>query len=70
METNGPFDAIFIDHVKGLYLDDYKLMLGYGIVPKGGVIIGDNIICPGSPDYWQYFKDSKDYNSTLYHSYV
>jgi catechol O-methyltransferase len=51
LKKNGPFDAIFIDHVKGLYLQDYKLMLGYGIVPKGGVVIGDNIICPGAPDY-------------------
>lgn len=45
-------------------------MLGYGIIPKGSVIIGDNIICPGAPDYLEYFKNNSDYKSTLYHSYV
>jgi hypothetical protein len=33
-------------------------------------VIGDNIICPGSPDYLQYFKENKNFQSTLYHSYV
>ena len=31
-------------------------------------MIGDNIIYPGAPDYLQYFKESKDYESVLYHS--
>ena len=33
-------------------------------------MIGDNIIYPGAPDYLQYFKESKDYESVLYHSNI
>ena len=47
---------IFVDHVKNLYLSDFKLLEGYGVVKSGTVVIGDNIITPGSPDYLQYFK--------------
>lgn len=37
---------------------------------KGTVIVGDNIIYPGSPDYLAFFKQSELYDSTLYHSFV
>jgi catechol O-methyltransferase len=41
-----------------------------GAVKKGTVVIGDNIICPGSPDYLKHFKENTDFDSTLYHSYL
>lgn len=28
------------------------------------------MINPGSPDYWAHFKDNKDYDSILEHTYV
>ena len=34
------------------------------------MVIGDNIIYPGAPDYLQYLKESKDYDSVLYHSNI
>jgi hypothetical protein len=37
---------------------------------KGTVVIGDNIIYPGSPDYLAYFRQNDSYDSTLYHSYL
>jgi catechol O-methyltransferase len=61
---------IFIDHLKGLYLPDFKFMESSGLIKKGTVVIGDNIICPGSPDYHEHFKQNNQYDSTLFHSYV
>lgn len=59
---------IFIDHWKSLYLPDLKWLEEKGAIRKGTVVAGDNIVCPGIPDYLAYFKESKDYDSTLYHS--
>jgi catechol O-methyltransferase len=47
---------IFIDHVKNQYLSDFHLLQKYGILHKGILVIGDNIITPGSPDYLEFFK--------------
>jgi hypothetical protein len=33
-------------------------------------VLGDNLIFPGSPEYWDHFKGSKEYKSTLYYSYL
>lgn len=34
------------------------------------VVVGDNILYPGCPDYLQHLQLSNDYDSTLYHSYL
>jgi catechol O-methyltransferase len=70
LKQHGPFDMIFIDHVKGEYLADFLLLEQYGVIAKGSLIIGDNIIKPGAPDYLAHFNSSFTYESTLYHSYV
>ena len=59
-----------IDHAKGLYLSDFKLLEEYGVIKKGTLVLGDNIIYPGSPDYLEHFKGRNDYDSTMYHSFV
>ena len=35
IKETGPFDFIFIDHVKNLYLSDYELLKEYGAIVKG-----------------------------------
>lgn len=56
---------IFIDHVKTLYLPDFLLLEKYGVIREGTMVVGDNIIYPGSPDYLKWFKESDAYNSIL-----
>ena len=68
IRKHGAFDMIFIDHWKELYLKDLKWLEECGAIKKGTVVVGDNIITPGSPDYLAYFKANKNYDSTLYHS--
>lgn len=66
----GPFDLVFIDHVKRLYISDLLLLESYGMVKQGTVVAGDNIVCPGAPEYLEHMKNSPHYDSTLYHSYL
>lgn len=53
-EEGKQIDFLFIDHVKHLYLSDLKLALELQILAKGCVVVGDNILYPGSPDYKEY----------------
>ena len=44
-------DAIFIDHAKERYLPDLLLVEKAGLLQQGSVLIADNVIIPGAPDY-------------------
>lgn len=54
---------IFVDHEKTEYLKDFLLLVSYGAVKQGTLVIGDNMIRPGAPDYVEYFKNSTEYKS-------
>lgn len=62
------FDFIFIDHYKQSYLRDFQLMEHYGLIQSGTVIVADNVITPGAPDYMQYVKNNRNYRSKTYES--
>jgi len=47
-------DLLFIDHEKTQYLPDLKLIEQSGLLRAGSVIVGDNILYPGSPDFRAY----------------
>jgi catechol O-methyltransferase len=70
LKNLGHIDYLFIDHWKDVYLKDFKIIESLGVLQKGSIIVGDNIVYPGAPDYLQHFKNEKTYDSTLYHSYV
>jgi len=59
------FDLIFIDHVKDRYLGDFKLLESAGLVAKGTVIVADNVIYPGAPDYLEYIRNNPHYDSVF-----
>ena len=56
VRETGPFDMILIDHDKAAYLSDFKLLDKFGAIQKGTLVIGDNIVFPGAPDYLKYFQ--------------
>lgn len=43
-----------MDHVKEIYLEDFKLMEKLGAIRQGTTIFADNVIFPGAPDYLQH----------------
>ncbi|XP_033631176.1 catechol O-methyltransferase-like [Asterias rubens] len=64
-------DFVFIDHWKNLYVRDIQLLETHGLLRKGTVILADNVIYPGAPEYLEYVKGSEKYDtevidSTLY----
>jgi catechol O-methyltransferase len=64
-------DLIFLDHVKDLYLPDLRIAEAQGLVVKGSVLVADNVIFPGCPDYLLYVRDSKNgYTSKHYPAHL
>jgi len=57
-------DLLFIDHVKHLYLPDFKLVEQLSLLPKGAVVVADNILFPGAPDYLAYVTNNPHYKTT------
>eukprot|EP00118_Oscarella_pearsei_P026197 m.309586 g.309586 ORF g.309586 m.309586 type:complete len:219 (+) comp47012_c0_seq1:67-723(+) len=58
------FDLVFVDHEKELYLSDVKLLETCGLLRKGSVVVADNILVPGAPDYAEYVRGCSKYTST------
>ena len=62
------FDLIFIDHYSEVYLRDLKMLEDLGLIQSGTMIVADNVIRPGAPDYLEYIRNNPNYTSTLYES--
>jgi catechol O-methyltransferase len=54
----GSVDLVFLDHDKGVYLSDLKLILERGWLRPGAIVVGDNIKFPGAPDYRAYMREN------------
>ncbi|XP_054640058.1 catechol O-methyltransferase B [Dunckerocampus dactyliophorus] len=64
------FDLVFLDHWKNRYLLDTKLIEECGLLRRGSVLLADNVICPGTPDYLQYVRSSVKYESQYFKSHL
>eukprot|EP01055_Gregarina_sp_Pseudo9_P005350 Gregarina_sp_Pseudo_9__5349@NODE_638_length_2440_cov_27_670554_g602_i0_p3_GENE_NODE_638_length_2440_cov_27_670554_g602_i0NODE_638_length_2440_cov_27_670554_g602_i0_p3_ORF_typecomplete_len234_score36_44Methyltransf_3/PF01596_17/3_9e31Methyltransf_24/PF13578_6/3_8e03Methyltransf_24/PF13578_6/1_1e13Cons_hypoth95/PF03602_15/1_3e06Methyltransf_31/PF13847_6/0_0098PCMT/PF01135_19/0_043TRM/PF02005_16/0_23_NODE_638_length_2440_cov_27_670554_g602_i016462347 len=58
------FDIVFIDHYKEYYLRDLKLLEEVHLVGPGTLVIADNVVTPGAPEYLEHVRgDAKKYQS-------
>lgn len=48
----------FIDHEKSAYLSDTKLILESGTLQPGSLLLADNVLMPGAPDYLAFVETS------------
>ncbi|XP_063289179.1 catechol O-methyltransferase A-like isoform X3 [Pelobates fuscus] len=62
------FDFVFIDHWKVSYLKDTKLLEECDLLRPGSVLLADNVICPGAPEYLHYVRTSPRYESQYFPS--
>jgi catechol O-methyltransferase len=62
------FDFIFIDHNSSNYLRDFMLLEQFGSIRSGTMIVADNVITPGAPDYLNYVRNNRNYKSKTYES--
>eukprot|EP00735_Rhodelphis_limneticus_P015325 TRINITY_DN954_c0_g1::TRINITY_DN954_c0_g1_i1::g.15922::m.15922 TRINITY_DN954_c0_g1::TRINITY_DN954_c0_g1_i1::g.15922 ORF type:complete len:264 (-),score=66.91,sp/O88587/COMT_MOUSE/48.42/1e-72,Methyltransf_3/PF01596.12/1.8e-23,Methyltransf_24/PF13578.1/2.1e-12,Methyltransf_18/PF12847.2/0.00033,Methyltransf_26/PF13659.1/0.0078,Methyltransf_15/PF09445.5/0.087,Methyltransf_31/PF13847.1/0.09 TRINITY_DN954_c0_g1_i1:47-838(-) len=60
------FDFVFIDHDKASYLPDLQLLEKLGLLHEGTVVVADNILFPGAPEYALYVRNSPDFESKFY----
>ncbi len=61
------FDLVFIDHSKSEYLEDLILLENNNLIISGSVIVADNVLYPGAPDYLAYIKSKSEmYDNTGY----
>lgn len=65
-------DLLFIDHVKGLYLPDLQLALSLGVLRPGSVVIADNVLVPGAPEYkaWILGPGKQWFDTTIHKTFV
>lgn len=64
-------DFIFIDHWKDVYLRDFKLLESTeGLIVSNTMIVADNVIYPGAPDYLEYVRNNNNYRNETIESLV
>ncbi|XP_074869015.1 catechol O-methyltransferase [Carettochelys insculpta] len=63
-------DFVFLDHWKERYQPDTVLMLECGLLRKGSVILADNILCPGAPEFIKYVRNNSRFECTNFPSHV
>ncbi len=57
------FDFILIDHDKNAYLRDFQMLENLGFIRSGTMIVADNVIYPGAPDYLDYIRNNLKYQT-------
>uniref|UniRef100_UPI00398E3EBF catechol O-methyltransferase A n=1 Tax=Pristiophorus japonicus TaxID=55135 RepID=UPI00398E3EBF len=61
-------DFVFLDHWKDRYQADTQLLEECKLLRKGSVLLADNVIVPGAPEFLQYVRNNPLYECTHYAS--
>lgn len=64
------FDFAFVDHEKSQYLPDLQYLVRENLLETGAVVVGDNILFPGAPDYREYVNKSPLFDTVEFMSHV
>lgn len=56
-------DFLLLDHWEKRYVEDLQAIEKMGLLREGSVIVADNVICPGAPEYLGYVRGSERYRS-------
>jgi catechol O-methyltransferase len=70
LEGGQPFDLVFIDHWKDLYLPDLRRIEALGLLHPGSVVVADNIGLFDSRAYLDHVRSSGLYDSVNHPSTV
>jgi catechol O-methyltransferase len=61
-------DLFFLDHWKDLYLADIQTIEECRLLRAGTVVVADNVIYPGTPEYLAYVRAHQRFRSTFHAS--
>lgn len=67
---SGPFDFVFLDHWKDLYLPDLRRLESHGCLRPGSVVVADNVGLFDVTPYLEYVRSSGRYDSVGHASSV
>ncbi|KAJ7983795.1 hypothetical protein DPEC_G00371260 [Dallia pectoralis] len=51
-------DLVFMDHWKKCYRNDLQALEGSGLLGKGSVVLADNVLFPGAPNFLKHVRKS------------
>jgi catechol O-methyltransferase len=57
--TDGVVDFLFLDHHKRAYVADLKTIVGLGWLRNGAIVLADNVVYPGAPQYRRYMRNQR-----------
>ncbi|KAM9281542.1 catechol O-methyltransferase isoform 2-T2 [Morus bassanus] len=63
-------DFVFLDHWKDRYTPDTILLQECNLLRKGSVLLADNIIFPGAPEFLKYIRNNPRFQCTNYPSHL
>jgi len=66
-EFGGAVDLLFLDHQGSAYLRDLQFASQHRILKPGTVIVADNVLSPGVPDYLWFVRTRTDLFDTTLH---
>jgi catechol O-methyltransferase len=56
-------DMVFLDHAEELYVADFKVCEELGLLREGSVVVADNVVRPGAPEYRALVRGHPGLNS-------
>lgn len=63
-------DLLFLDHWKKFYLRDIMFVEKLDLLQSSSVVVADNVIFPGTPEYLNYIRNNSNFTSTFYDSHL
>ncbi|KAG8455939.1 hypothetical protein GDO86_001946 [Hymenochirus boettgeri] len=63
-------DLVFVDHWKDKYKQDTQLLEKCSLLKRGSVVVADNVIVPGAPDFLEYVRTCGRYDCTNFPSFL
>ncbi|NXG33550.1 COMT methyltransferase, partial [Dromaius novaehollandiae] len=63
-------DFVFLDHWKDRYSSDTILLQECNLLRKGSVLLADNVICPGAPEFLNYVRNNPHFQCSNYPAHL
>jgi len=67
---NIKINFLYIDHMKTVYLSDIQLAIKLGLLADGAVVVADNILKPGAPDYKAFMLANPCFQTSVHNTTV
>ncbi|RKP12957.1 S-adenosyl-L-methionine-dependent methyltransferase [Piptocephalis cylindrospora] len=63
--SENPVDLFLLDHWKPSYVPDTQRLMELGLLRRGSLLIADNCLIPGAPEFVDYIQKAPEWNSKM-----